>query len=209
VKLIEGKEALVRQVELLSNKQMRMLELLDGMISQCTECELHTGGRVKPYWTPMSTLAALGEAPGKDEVEQNEPFVGKAGEILGTAMIKQGFRKEHFLVINSVNCRPVEGSANGKPTINQIKTCHQWVRKYIKVVSPEKMIAFGNFARGSLNGSYQGIVKYNGWIETLSAYQMYVVMSVHPAYCIYQKEAGIKLLEESIAKFKDVRPYQH
>ena len=45
-----------------------MLELLDTMIGQCTDCELHTGGRVKPYWTPMSTLAALGEAPGKDEV---------------------------------------------------------------------------------------------------------------------------------------------
>lgn len=205
----EEKEDSVRQVELLSNKQMRMLELLDGKISQCTDCELHTGGRVKPYWTPMSTFCALGEAPGKNEVDKNEPFVGKAGEILGTAMAKQGFRKEQFLVINSVNCRPVNGGSNGKPTLEQVRTCRQWVRKYIKVVSPEKMIAFGNYARGSLNGSYQGIVKYNGWIETLTQYQIYAVMSVHPAYCIYQKDSGIKLLEESIAKFKDVRSYQY
>ena len=196
-------------MELLSNKQMRMLELLDGMISQCTDCELHTGGRVKPYWTPMSIFCALGEAPGKDEVDQNEPFVGKSGEILGESMSKQGFRKEQFLVINSVNCRPVDGGANGKPTFDQIKTCHQWVRKYIKVVRPEKMIAFGNYARGSLNGSYQGIVSHNGWIETLEEYEMCVVYSVHPAYCIYQKEAGIKLLEKSIEKFTQVRPYQY
>jgi len=206
----EGKEASVQQVELLSNKQMRMLMLLDGMISQCTDCELHTGGRVKPYWTPMSTFCALGEAPGKDEVEENEPFVGKPGEILGTAMAKQGFRKEQFLVINSVNCRPFVGYPDdGKPKLHQIQKCHQWVRKYIKVISPEKMIAFGNYARGSLNGSYEGIVKYNGWIETIGLYQIYAVMSVHPAYCIYQKDSGIKLLEDSITKFKDVRSYQY
>jgi len=206
----EGKEASVQQVELLSNKQIRMLMLLDGMISQCTDCELHTGGRVKPYWTPMSIFCALGEAPGKDEVDKNESFVGKAGEILGTAMTKQGFRKEQFLVINSVNCRPiVGGGVNGKPTFKQVKTCHQWVRKYIKVVGPEKMIAFGNYARGSLNGSFDGIVRYNGWVDTISQYQIYAVMSVHPAYCIYQKDSGIKLLEDSIAKFKAVRSYQY
>ena len=79
---------------------MRMLELLDDQISQCTSCELHEGGRVKPYWTPMSVLAGLGEAPGKEEVEQNEPFVGKAGDILGNSMAKNGFRKSDFLIIN-------------------------------------------------------------------------------------------------------------
>lgn len=186
---------------------MRMLELLDEMIGQCTKCELHKGGRVKPYWTPMSTFGSLGEAPGKDEVERNEPFVGKAGEILGSAMAKQGFRKEQFLVINSVNCRPVDGGANGKPKLEHISECHHWVRKYIRVVAPEKMIAFGNYARGALSGQYTGIVKYNGWVDTLNDYEMHVIYSVHPAYCIYQKQAGEKLLENSIKKFRELRQY--
>jgi len=201
----EVKEDSVRQVELLSNKQIRMLELLDKMIGQCTDCELHTGGRVKPYWTPMSTLAALGEAPGKDEVEQNEPFVGKAGEILGSTMSEAGFRKDQFLIINSVNCRPVDKGINGKPKIDQIIKCKKWVNKYIRVVRPEKMIAFGNFARGSLNGSFVGIVKYNTWIETVNQYDIYVVYSVHPAYCIYQGKTGEVMLRKSIEKFRDLR----
>jgi len=192
-------------VEILSNKQIRMLVLLDKMISQCTDCELHTGGRVKPYWTPMSTLAALGEAPGKDEVDSNEPFVGKAGEILGNAMAKSGFRKDQFLIINSVNCRPVENGRNGKPKVEHIESCKKWVNKYIRVVKPEKMIAFGNFAKGSLNGSFTGIVKYNGWIEPVSSYGIHVVYSVHPAYCIYQGDVGKVMLKKSIEKFRDLR----
>jgi DNA polymerase len=184
---------------------MRMLELLDKMIGQCTDCELYTGGRVKPYWTPMSILAALGEAPGKEEVEQNEPFVGKAGEILGSNMAKSGFRKDQFLIINSVNCRPVDGGANGKPKMSQIAECKKWVNKYIKVVKPEKMIAFGNYARGSLNGSYTGIVKYNGWVDTISEYGIYALYSVHPAYCIYQGKEGEEMLKKSINKFRDLR----
>ena len=182
-----------------------MLELLDTMIGQCTDCELHTGGHVKPYWTPMSTLAALGEAPGKDEVDSNEPFVGKAGEILGNTMAKAGFRKDQFLIINSVNCRPVENGRNGKPKIDQIMECKKWVNKYIKVIKPEKMIAFGNFAKGSLNNSFTGIVKYNGWIEPVSSYGIHVVYSVHPAYCIYQGDAGKVMLKKSIEKFRDLR----
>ena len=183
---------------------MRMLELLDNQISQCTDCELHTGGRVKPYWTPMSTFAALGEAPGKNEVELNEPFIGKAGGILGNNMAKYGYRKEEFLIINSVNCRPVEGGANGKPKMEHISSCKKWVNKYIKVVRPEKMMAFGNFARGSLSGNYVGIVKYNGWVETVGDYGIYVVYSVHPAYCIYQGEPGEVMLRKSIEKFREV-----
>lgn len=192
-------------MELLNNKQMRMLELLDGMISQCKDCTLYNGGRVKPHWTPMSVFAGLGEAPGKDEVEENEPFVGKAGDILGTSMSKQGFRKEQFLIINSVNCRPVVDGKNGKPTMDQIKLCHKWVRKYIKVVNPEKIIAFGNYARGSLNGIYSGIIKNNGLVEHNGLFNKFVIYSVHPAYSIYNKEDGIPMLDRSIRIFKDMR----
>jgi len=198
------KEDLVQQVELLSNKQMRMLELLDDLVGKCTDCDLYKGGRVKPYWTPMSLFLGLGEAPGKNEVEENEPFVGKAGKILGKAMAKQGFRKEEFSLINSVNCRPVSAGSNGKPTFKQVATCRKWVRKYIKVLNPAKIIAFGNYARGSVTGNFHGIVKYNGCVE-VHYDDRYVTYSVHPAYCIYQQDNGMELLESSIRTFRDLR----
>ena len=183
---------------------MRMLELLDGMITQCTECDLYTGGHVKPYWTPMSIYAAVGEAPGAQEVVENEPFVGKAGEILGESMAKVGFRKEEFLMINSVNCRPTNGGRNDKPTLLQVEICRKWVRKYILVLNPEKIIGFGNFARGTLTGYYSGIVKHNGWIERIHPYDKNTVFSVHPAYCIYNQKDGVEKLDHAIEKFRNM-----
>lgn len=189
-------------MELLSNKQMRMLELLDGMISKCTECSLHTGGHVKPYWTPMSIYIGVGEAPGAQEVLQNEPFVGKAGEILSESMARVGFRKEEFLFINSVNCRPTDGSKNSKPSLLQVDICRKWMRKYIKVIDPEKIIGFGNFARGTLTGHYSSIIKYNGSTERIYPYNKRAIFSVHPAYCIYDPKKGIEKLDYAIQNFK-------
>jgi DNA polymerase len=181
-----------------------MLELLDGMISQCTECSLHTGGHVKPYWTPMSIYAAVGEAPGAQEVLQNEPFVGRAGEILSESMSKFGFRKEQFLFINSVNCRPTDGSKNSKPGLLEVDICREWMRKYIKVLNPEKIIGFGNFARGTLSGKYTGILKYNGWVESIRPYNKRVVYSVHPAYCIYNQSEGEEKLNHAMDRFRNL-----
>jgi DNA polymerase len=181
-----------------------MLLLLDGMVSKCTECVLYKGGRVKPYWTPMSIYAAVGEAPGAQEVAQNEPFVGKAGEILAESMAKVGFRKEQFLFINSVNCRPTDGSKNSKPSLLQVDICRKWMRKYIKVLNPEKIIGFGNFARGSLSGNYTGIIKYNGWVDSIHPYNKRVVYSVHPAYCIYNQSDGEKKLDYAIERFRNL-----
>lgn len=182
-----------------------MLELLDGMISECTKCTLYSGGRTKPYWTPMSIYGAVGEAPGKQEVEDNEPFVGKAGDILGEVMSKHGFRKEQFLIINSVNCRPLVDGRNGKPNIEQTESCYQWIRKYFTVLKPEKIITFGNFAKGTMGGSYSGIVSQNGNFFQNEHFTVPMIASVHPAYCIYNEEDGVKQINYAIGRFRHLR----
>jgi uracil-DNA glycosylase family 4 len=196
-------------MELLSSKQIRMLELLDKQIQSCTDCTLYNNGRTKPYWTPMSRIMAVGEAPGKTEVEQNEPFVGKAGEILGSVMHDNGFRKEEFLIINSVNCRPIKaGGGNGKPSGIQIQCCRKWIRKYLLILNPEKIIALGQYAT-QVMGSYSGygIVSKNATIHRITHFDskridpnreagINVVNSIHPAYCIYKGDTS--LLEKSI-----------
>jgi uracil-DNA glycosylase family 4 len=197
-------------MELLSKKQIRMLELLDKMVQSCTKCQLYKNGRAKPYWTPMSIYLAIGEAPGKDEVDMNEPFVGKSGTLLIDSMLELGLRKEQFVIINTVNCRPVNGMKNGKPTTDQIEFCKDWMRKYIKIINPEKAIALGEFAiRASRNGQfYRGVLSVNGSVDYLNqvyrnnSEQIKVVYSVHPAYCIYSQKDGIKLLKKSLVRFQ-------
>jgi len=126
-----------------------------------------------------------------------------AGEILAEYMAKYGFRKEQFLIINSVNCRPVDGNKNGKPTPREVSVCHSWVRKYLKVVQPEKVLILGNYAKGSMKHGYSGILSNNGTVMSSRVlYDTMEVLYVHPAYCIYNKEDGRKKIDYAINKFK-------
>lgn len=192
----------------LSPKQIRMLELLDDQVLSCTRCTLYGAGRCKPYWTISSKYAIIGEAPGKDEATYNEPFFGKAGTILWDIMQDFGLYKDQFVIVNSVNCRPTKESTYGalsniKPTITQQQMCRKWVRKYLKVVKPQKMLVFGNSAMATLIGEQSGIRKLNSTMQKSREFGMKYVLSIHPAYCIYNEE-GKDLLAHSIGIFKSL-----
>ena len=54
-------------------------------IGDCTRCKLHTQGRKQIVFGvghPHAELMFAGEAPGRDEDAQGEPFVGRAGQLL-------------------------------------------------------------------------------------------------------------------------------
>ena len=181
-------------------KQMRMLELLDNQINKCKACSLWQNSRAKPYWTESSKYAIIGEAPGYNEIRLNEPFVGAAGEILWEIMDDKGFSKEEFLVINSVNCRPVDEIKewkNGKPTEDEQLACKPWARKYLKVLKPKGVLLLGNYAMFTVTGNSTGIMSLNATVLTEAESPDFrynnipYVLSVHPALCIYRKNEGI------------------
>ena len=190
----------------LNKKTIRMLELLDDMFYNCKDCGLWVNGTCKPYWNDkkLPTMAIIGEAPGEEEVN-NEPFVGRAGKNLWNIMYKLGFRKEQFLIINSVNCRPVENNKNGKPTYEQRDECFQWINKYLKVVMPKKILVLGNLAMSSVTGDPpSGIISINGMVSDNKCIGAPQVFSVHPSTCIYKGSEGKKMLTWGISKFKEL-----
>ena len=188
----------------MNDKQFRMLELLDRQIQKCTLCGLWKNGRAKPYWTRDSDLVLVGEAPGKDEVDNNEPFVGKAGHILWNKMLENGLYKKQFLVINTTNCRPMIGNKNGKPTIDEMTTCGKWVRKYILTLDPKKIILLGAYAVEAMLYKKEPVIANSGKEDTLvylNPQKEYRVMkSIHPASLIYSP-VNVEILNESIKKF--------
>lgn len=185
-----------------------MLQLLDEQVLNCKRCGLHSGGRCKPYWTTRSRYVIVGEAPGSLEVVENTPFIGMAGQVLwGTINKITGLFRADFAIINSVNCRPTDGMKNLKPSPSDRAACQQWIRKFIKVIEPEKVLILGNYAMGTMLGKSSGIVRLNATDGLLDSYYKNVpfVISVHPAYTIYNKDDGLQKLEEAIEKFKDVK----
>ena len=193
---------------MLSNKQIRMLKLLDKKVSTCKLCPLSGNGTAIPLWSERSKYAIIGEAPGFNEVRQQTPFVGAAGKILTDALSEQGFKAVDFLIINSVQCRPVENNRNGKPTEHQLDICQDYVRKYLKVVDPEKILCLGNYAKYIFNGTTTGITRQRGIFNEfqLEGGRKYpVLFTVHPAYCIYNTDEGIPMLMNDLQLFKETK----
>jgi uracil-DNA glycosylase family 4 len=192
---------------------IKLLNLLDSQVQSCTKCNLYSNGRSKPYWANTSQYGLLLEAPGKEEVVQNTPVVGSAGNKLWAELHEVGLERSDFLIVNSVNCRPVVENKNGKPTVEQTILCSDWVRKYLRIVKPTKMLVMGRYAIESFNRIVGGemlptdsIVNNNGKITFVSFFdlQIHIVVSVHPAFCIYRPEKGIQALKHSIEVFKEI-----
>jgi len=187
----------------MDRKTKRLLELLDNQIVECTACTLFHNGRCKPYWTPESKYAMVLEAPGKTEIEENIPVIGTAGRHLWDMAEHFGYKREDFLIINSVNCRPVVGNKNGKPTYFQTELCRDWVRKYLKVFKPEKMIIFGAYALFTLLNK-NGIMKESGSVEFDEEFDTPIAKSIHPAMIIYNKTRGKQMLYDGFQAFKEI-----
>jgi uracil-DNA glycosylase len=71
-------------------------------------------------------LMFVGEAPGADEDEQGEPFVGKAGQLLTKIIQTMGLTRETVYIGNILKCRPDtpgQSAGNRKPTAEEMNTC--------------------------------------------------------------------------------------
>jgi uracil-DNA glycosylase len=191
---------------MLSESKIYTLTSLDRKILECERCSLYKNGRTIPYWTDKSRYMAILEAPGKDEVEKMTPTVGTAGRWLWEFMEYRGLKKEMFSIINSVNCRPVDGNKNGKPTPKELEMCSSWLKFYIKVLQPEKIMLFGAYAVKQILGITSPIKSINSKIfeQELYEHKTKIVVTVHPAYAsIYAKQDGDKLIAEAIQSFKE------
>jgi uracil-DNA glycosylase len=132
----------------------------------------------------------IGEAPGKNEIMQGEPFVGRAGKILMDKFQQHGFTRENFLILNSTNCRPVllkEGKVrNGKPTMNQIEACREHNDFYIQNSGVKYIMTLGNYAQSLFTRMTGNITQRVG--NVISAYDdKQVYINYHPAATIYDQ----------------------
>lgn len=122
---------------MLDERQIRLLELLEDKISQCDYCDFHTK-KCLPYWTPLSKYLIIGKHPNDNEID-NEPLLDKN---LWATMDKCGFRKEEFAIINNVQCQPPADP----PWKNKV-ICEPWVRKFVKILEPQKILMLTEFRR--------------------------------------------------------------
>jgi uracil-DNA glycosylase family 4 len=88
----------------------------------------------------------VGQNPGKEEVRQNRPFVGRAGRYLDHILREKGIDRKG-LYLTSVVKEPTPG--NRKPTADEIRRWMPVLLREIRTINPEIVVLMGRVAWGT------------------------------------------------------------
>ena len=135
-----------------------------------------------------------GEAPGKDEEEQGEPFVGAAGQLLTKIIGAMGLKREEVYIGNIMNWRPEHDKpfGNRKPVEVEMAYCLPHLKAQIEIVQPKVVVALGATAVDGLfgYGEGKGIRRKRGsWREFDG---IPTVITFHPSYLLHQGTMQVK-----------------
>jgi len=147
----------------------------------CTRCKLHTARKqiVFGVGNPRAQLVFVGEGPGRDEDEQGEPFVGRAGKLLTQMIEAMSLKREDVYICNVVKCRPPE---NRLPEKDEIATCSPFLLRQLGVIGPKVICCLGACSAQTLLETTQGISRFRGeWFDFRGAK---LIATYHPAYLL-------------------------
>lgn len=113
---------------------------------------------------PECGLMVVGEAPGKDEDEQGEPFVGKSGKLLDRMFASIGLDRDTDLYVSNIlNWRP---PGNRNPTQEEIALALPFIERHIALVQPNILVLVGGVSAPALLRATTGIMRLRGrWAE--------------------------------------------
>ena len=124
----------------------------------------------------------VGEAPGANEVEEGEPFVGRAGEKMNKLLNDVGVERDEIYITNLVKIRPPE---NRDPKKDEIEAWKPLLEKEIEEVDPDKIVPLGNFASKELADTSKGITSIHG--KKFYRNDREVIPLFHPAATLYDQ----------------------
>lgn len=125
---------------------------------------------------PDADLVFVGEAPGRDEDRQGEPFVGRAGQLLNEILKAIEFRREDVYICNILKCRPPE---NRDPERDEVEACEPYLRRQLALIEPKVICCLGRHAAQTLLNTTAALSALR---ERTHFYQgIPVVVTFHPA----------------------------
>ncbi|HJX00179.1 MAG TPA: uracil-DNA glycosylase [Terriglobales bacterium] len=160
----------------------RALRIIREDIGDCTRCVLHKQGRKQIVFgvgSPRAEIMFIGEAPGADEDQQGQPFVGRAGQLLNNMISAMGIRREDVYIANIIKCRP---PGNRTPEREECDTCSPFLMRQIEAVKPKVIVALGAVAAKTLLGVNDAMVNLRGRIYDFRNTKLAV--TYHPAYLL-------------------------
>jgi DNA polymerase len=156
-------------------------EVLRAQAEACTKCRL-AGTRTHVVFgvgNPNADLMFVGEAPGRDEDVQGEPFVGRAGQLLTKIIEAIELKREDVYIANVIKCRPPQ---NRNPEPDEVDTCEPFLFRQIDVIRPKVIVALGTFAARALLRTLEPISRLRGRVFEYRGAKL--IPTFHPAYLL-------------------------
>jgi uracil-DNA glycosylase family 4 len=175
-----------------SSKEQQLRELREEM-GDCTRCRL---GKSRTHLVfgvgnPDARLMFIGEAPGRDEDLQGEPFVGRAGQLLTKIIEAMGYKRSDVYITNILKSRPPE---NRNPEPDEIEICLPFLKRQIEIIKPRAIVCLGKFAAQTVLNTGAPISSLRG---RMGEYEGIPVMpTYHPAYLLRNPDAKKQVWED-------------
>ena len=175
-------------------------------VEACKKCALCEGRTqiVFGVGNPRARVMIVGEAPGKNEDLQGEPFVGAAGQYLNELLAFAGLVREDIYIANVLKCRP---PGNRDPQPDEIALCTPYLREQTRTIDPEFIVTLGNFSTKFILKTDVGITRLHGKLQQAGKFKVFPIF--HPAAAIYDRskrdvmEADFRTLGALLAESPD------
>lgn len=158
------------------------LDELRVQVESCRRCPL-CDGRTQTVFgvgNPHARVMFIGEAPGKNEDLQGEPFVGAAGHYLNELLGCAGLRREDVFIANVLKCRP---PGNRDPRPEEIQTCTPYLREQTRTIDPEVLVTLCKFSTQFVLKTQVGITRLHGRVQRAGKFLVFPIF--HPAAALY------------------------
>ena len=176
------------------------LEGLRKEVLECARCGL-SKTRLNVVFgsgNPHAALMFVGEAPGRDEDIQAQPFVGRAGQLLTKIIEAMKLTRGDVYIANILKCRPPNNRA---PLPEEIEACSDNVRRQIEMIKPKVICTLGKFASQTLLNTETPISALRGNFHEYNGIK--VMPTFHPAYLLRNPDDK-KLVWSDMKKIKKV-----
>jgi len=176
----------------------QLAEVVTGC-QRCTELAETRTQTVFGVGSADAQIMFIGEAPGADEDQQGEPFVGRAGKLLDKIIEASTLKREDIYICNILRCRP-PGNRNPRP--QEATNCREFLNAQIKIVNPDYIVCWGTIAAQNLLSEKRTIGKLRG--EFHQHENAKVLCTYHPSYLLRNPSAKKDVWDDMKILMKDL-----
>ena len=154
---------------------------MDELKELCTSAtelrtDLENTNLVFGVGNPNADLMLIGEAPGEQEDQQGEPFVGAAGQLLNKILGAINFKREDVYISNILKHRPPN---NRNPKPEEAERSLPYLKKQIELINPKILLCLGKISGQTMLNKSDTLKNMRGEFHKFDRIELFV--TYHPA----------------------------